>query len=458
MQGQGERSSLEVPLLSSSEVGAWAQVVLAVFRMVSVVSLPRPGGPVKVGTQMKALSIRGTRRSTQVAKAPPIPVHSFEELMRQLACLNHAHLDQCIFYRGQNRDFTALRRRGTSSILPSIYRGIGAKDSIELWRRYARLHRAAAELRREWSVQCLRRPGVGGVDLIRRSFVRWSILQHYEACLTPMLDLTQSPGVACSFALNPDVNGGYPADRHPHVYAFGLPYPTHGISADPEADLVNVRLLSVCPPGVMRPRYQEGFTAFPAFAEPLELSELLPACNVPSYDFNVRLLAKYELVNWHAGALGGGWHRTRDELCLSESPQSELGDTAHEVVKAVRKSIDRADDFMTLHQAFFSTSAELFVEVLQHGAMLDRVALGPWRSQPVSVAHLARAASQVSQFHPRLGGGFKNDVVQAFELRATLLSAHGALASRATRDDAAFFGECLIRLRQCLGNRSKRPG
>ena len=47
----------------------------------------------------------------------------------------------------------------------------------------------------------------------------------------------------------------------PTSTAFGLPYITNRISVNSEQDLVNVRLLSICPPDALRPYFQEGYLA-----------------------------------------------------------------------------------------------------------------------------------------------------------------------------------------------------
>ena len=45
------------------------------------------------------------------------------------------------------------------------------------------------------------------------------------------------------------------------MYCFGLPYLTNRISVNSEQDLVNIRLLSICPPDAPRPYFQEGYLA-----------------------------------------------------------------------------------------------------------------------------------------------------------------------------------------------------
>ena len=92
----------------------------------------------------------------------------------------------------------------------------------------------------------------GAHEIKRKKYIQWSILQHYEVCATPLLDFTHSLRVACSFAQLNNSTG------YAFVYVFGLPYITNRISINSEHDLVNVRLLSICPPDALRPYYQDG--------------------------------------------------------------------------------------------------------------------------------------------------------------------------------------------------------
>jgi hypothetical protein len=99
---------------------------------------------------------------------------------------------------------------------------------------------------------------------------------------TPLLDITQSLRVACSFAQFRS------SDPTCYVYVLGLPYVTNRITINSEHDLVNVRLLSICPPAALRPHFQEGYLAGTAdvtteFESKTEL------------DFRNRLIAKFAI-------------------------------------------------------------------------------------------------------------------------------------------------------------------
>ncbi len=120
-------------------------------------------------------------------------------------------------------------------------------------------------------------------ELKRRKFIQWAILQHYEVCDTPLLDLTQSLRVACSFALSKAGTSGY-------IFVFGLPYFTNRITFNSEQDIVNIRLINICPPQAYRPYFQEGNLVGTAdvsndYEDRTEL------------DFKRRLIGKFKIPN-----------------------------------------------------------------------------------------------------------------------------------------------------------------
>lgn len=210
------------------------------------------------------------------SKAPAIQVPSYRALMEHIARLSYVNKDYLLFFRGQSDDYK--NKVGASSFYPSIYRGDRVPRE-ELQRRFDLLTSASSRLVdvfREQKIQ-------GASDVRRRKLIQWSILQHYEVCATPLLDFTQSVRVACSFA-----HANKPK-TNPFVYVFGLPYVTNRISINSEQDLVNIRLLSICPPDALRPYFQEGYLAgtdevtFDYFSSKDEL------------DFNSRLIAKFQI-------------------------------------------------------------------------------------------------------------------------------------------------------------------
>lgn len=90
--------------------------------------------------------------------------------------------------------------------------------------------------------------------------------------------------VACSFAQpDNDAEDGY-------VYVFGLPYLSNRISINTEHNIINVRLLSICPPDAIRPYFQDGYLA--------GTEDILDDYdNKQELDFRRRLIAKFRIPN-----------------------------------------------------------------------------------------------------------------------------------------------------------------
>jgi len=219
-----------------------------------------------------------------VAKAEAIHVSSFIQLLDHVARLSYLNKDHLLFFRGQSFDYT--NKAGASTLYPSIYRGDRlTRGELEI--RFNILQSASSRL-----CDALEREKIEGYkDVKRRKHIQWSILQHYEVCPTPLLDLTHSLRVASSFAFLSDGNT-------PFIFVLGLPYITNRISINSEHDIVNVRLLSICPPDAKRPYYQEGYLA--------GTDEITTEYDSKDeLDFNNRLIAKFQLEHgsqfWDSG-------------------------------------------------------------------------------------------------------------------------------------------------------------
>jgi hypothetical protein len=222
---------------------------------------------------------------TPVWRATAFEVSTFRSLVEHVARLAYANPDELLFFRGQDRDYQS--KAGGTTLYPAIYRG----DSLaarELRHRFELLDQGARLLVERFKAAKID----GHRELRQKRYIQWSILQHYEVVPTPLLDLTQSLRVACSFAQLRST------DPTCFVYVLGLPYLTNRISINSEHDMVNVRLLSICPPAALRPYFQEGFLGGTAdvtteFDSKTEL------------DFRNRLIAKFAIprakVFWGPG-------------------------------------------------------------------------------------------------------------------------------------------------------------
>ena len=121
-----------------------------------------------------------------------------------------------------------------------------------------------------------------GRDRVTRSrILQWAIIQHYEICETPLLDVTHSLRVAASFAT---LNGSLA----PVLYVLAAPYLGGTISASSEQGIQTIKLSSICPPDARRPHFQEGYL----LGEYPELTSLHQKQRYKHFeiDFGLRLL------------------------------------------------------------------------------------------------------------------------------------------------------------------------
>lgn len=213
----------------------------------------------------------------RIGAAEPFRVNTFRALVEHTAKLSYTNKDHLLFYRGQRSDYK--NKVGASSFYPSIYRGeyLQIRDLTNKFDILKGASNALVELFEAEKIE-------GYKDLKRRQSIQWSILQHYEVCDTPLLDFTQSLRVACSFAMMENTN------NTAYIYVFGLPYLSNRISVNSEHDIINIRLLSICPPNALRPYFQEGYLVgtddiTTNYESKTEL------------DFNNRLIAKFEIPN-----------------------------------------------------------------------------------------------------------------------------------------------------------------
>ncbi len=231
-------------------------------------------------------------------KTTPFPVQTYHELVRRVAQLSFLNKDYLLFFRGQDQDYQ--NKAGSSTFYPNIYRK-EILTSQEIRARFELLDVATNKL-----IEAFDREKLDGrVDIRRKQYIAWSILQHYGVCDTPLLDLTQSLRVAATFA-----QLGNKAERG-MVYVFGLPYTTNRITYNSEQDLVIVRLLSICPPEALRPYFQEGY-----LAGTLDITDTY--ANKSELDFKNRLIAKFSIPA-AASFWGSGFSRIPKNLLFPEN-------------------------------------------------------------------------------------------------------------------------------------------
>lgn len=209
-------------------------------------------------------------------------VRSYLELATKVAELQFRNREHVLMFRGQGSDYRNSKKNTT--LKPSLFRpqlgGPKVPDNGTLTARFETLKTAERLL-----IQKYEYANMLEVERLKRyRILRWAILQHYEVCLTPLLDVTHSLRIAASFA-SQDATG--------EVFLFVLAVPnlSGAVTASAETGLQIVRLSSVCPPAAVRPHIQEGYLLgeYPEMVD-YGQKELYGHYEI---DFGRRLLAKF---------------------------------------------------------------------------------------------------------------------------------------------------------------------
>ncbi len=219
-------------------------------------------------------------KNTAVRKGPGHRVSSFLELATKIAELQFRNRDHVLLFRGQTGDYQ--NSKGNTTLKPTLFRPLraGNPNSGTLMTRFSKLKKAEGKLVTKYAAK-----GLLGVERLQRHrILRWSILQHYEVCPTPLLDVTHSLRIAASFA-------SHGATGDSFVFVVGVPNISGAITASAEAGLQITRLSSVCPPAAVRPHIQEGYLLgeYPEMAD-YDQKELYHHYEI---DFGRRLVAKF---------------------------------------------------------------------------------------------------------------------------------------------------------------------
>ena len=214
-----------------------------------------------------------------ILASKPILIKSFRDLVKAVAAISNFNREYHIFFRGVKYDY---KNENKTTILPSIYWDKGVFPEFNLNFNFQTLNEKSVQLVNK--LRDYKSEFPGALNVFRFEELQWAILQHYRICPTPLLDITQSLQVACSFAtLNNSNETGI-------IYLLGMPYINGPISFHFNDELINLRLLNICPPQAMRPFFQEGYLAghFPNY-------RTNEASRSHLYDFSQRLIAKFEI-------------------------------------------------------------------------------------------------------------------------------------------------------------------
>lgn len=216
--------------------------------------------------------------NTAVRKSPGVFVRNYVELAKAVSSLQYNNRDYVLMFRGQSTDHG--NRQKNTTLKPTIFRA-PRTTADDYARRFELLRRAEDMLVERYALASF-----SGITRLRRQrILRWSILQHYEVCPTPLLDVTHSVRIAASFA---SASGGARA----FFYVLGIPNLSGAVTASAEAGIQVVRLSGVCPPEAVRPHIQEGYLLgeYPDM-DRAEQKSLYQGYEV---DFGLRLIAKFQ--------------------------------------------------------------------------------------------------------------------------------------------------------------------
>jgi len=132
-------------------------------------------------------------------------IFTYEELLGKVSALNFYNPSLQIFFRGQKQDYYNTNRNGSkvrSNLYPSLLRSLPlnrVKRKSAVVQRLHILEKAEKLLKEKLSIGYIH----------KHRFVRWAILQHYEVCQTPLLDISSSLQCALSFAISEGADEGF---------------------------------------------------------------------------------------------------------------------------------------------------------------------------------------------------------------------------------------------------------
>lgn len=224
-------------------------------------------------------------KNGSVRHGPGHGVGSYMELVRKIAELQFFNPQHVLLFRGQRADH--VNRSRNTTLKPSVLRNapetpkrLPGRAILDV--RFGTLERAERALVAAFEGLKLR-----GRDKLRRHrILRWAILQHYEICATPLLDVTQSVRVAASFASDGAADDAF-------VYVLAVPNISGAVTASAEAGVQIVRLSGICPPEAVRPHIQEGYL----LGEYPDMPGVEQKQHYEAYetDFGRRLVGKFRL-------------------------------------------------------------------------------------------------------------------------------------------------------------------
>jgi hypothetical protein len=249
-------------------------------------------------------------------------VTTYFELAKKVAELQFLNREHVLLFRGQSVDYRTTKRN--SLLKASAFRLAKGKMPTAriLERRFQVLKLAEVALAERYAKEGF----LGRERLKRQRILRWAILQHYEVCRTPLLDVTHSLRIAASFASIGSVDDAF-------LFVLGVPNLSGAVTASSEANLQIVRLSSACPPEAVRPHLQEGYL----LGEYPEITDFEQNAHYSHYemDFGRRLIANFRFdpaTLWKSL----NFPRATDEALYPKEHRDRLLSVANDVRATIR--------------------------------------------------------------------------------------------------------------------------
>lgn len=252
-------------------------------------------------------------------------VSDYPALAAKIAELQFRNRDYVLMFRGQKSDH--MNQNGLSTLQPSIFRATGDGKYHETVKEKFRILNEVEGIMESEYLNSLH---IGSDEISRFRLIRWSIIQHYEICDTPLLDVTQSLRIAASFATNNnDTDESF-------LYVLGVPQISGAITVNAESGVQTIRLSSVCPPSAMRPHIQEGFLLgnYPD----IDIYRQKEEYGLSEMDFGKRLVAKFKINPETFWAPGGQFQKIGPRALYPASKD----DPIYQIAKSIKKKIGEA--------------------------------------------------------------------------------------------------------------------
>jgi hypothetical protein len=252
-------------------------------------------------------------------------VESYLDLATKVAELQFRNRDYVMLFRGQEQDY--FNMKGNTSLKPTLFRPHTNDEGRFSWselinRRFDCLKEAEKEL-----VSSFANGIEAGTQYLKRyRILRWALLQHYEVCKTPLLDVTHSLRIAASFA-------AIASEEKAFLFVLGVPNLSGAVTASAEGGLQIIRLSSVCPPSAVRPHIQEGYL----LGEYPEMTDFNQKQHYESHeiDFGRRLIAKF----WFNPKTF--WKKDTFPMVSKRALYPDASDPIYELTQQVKNAIAR---------------------------------------------------------------------------------------------------------------------